>query len=91
MEKYKYEVSFKDLSDQKEIKFNSTNHDDVFNIISRFRDLDINVSSDDKIAFIVGLKLFIETILKNKNEKPFNELFPMLKDMMKVVKSSFKE
>ncbi|MCI6989187.1 MAG: DUF3861 domain-containing protein [Campylobacter sp.] len=92
MNKYQYEVFIKALNldkfedeFQKEAKFISTNHDNIFRIIELFKNSDLKISDDDKASFAVGLKLFIEIIFKNKNEALFKELFPIAKSTMQII------
>jgi hypothetical protein len=69
------------------LQFNVGNHDDIFEIVERLRrrsDFDENAST----ALAVGLKLFSEVMLENRNSPLFEDLMPHFSSFMKKLKST---
>lgn len=82
------ELSLKDGSDgTKTLGFNFENHDDLFQILDVIKSK--NVFSNEQTAneFALGLKLFTEVMLKNKQHSLFEELRPAIMEFMKKLKS----
>jgi hypothetical protein len=82
------ELSLKDGSDgTKTLEFNFENHDDLFQILDIIKSK--NVFSNEQTAneFALGLKLFTEVMLKNKQHSLFEELRPAIMEFMKKLKS----
>jgi hypothetical protein len=82
------ELSLKDGSDgTKTLEFNFENHDDLFQILDVIKSK--NVFSNEQTAneFALGLKLFTEVMLKNKQHSLFEELRPAIMEFMKKLKS----
>lgn len=76
--------------DQQPLVFTAQNHDDILSIVQRLRnglDFDENTSA----SFAVGLKLFTEVLLLNKEHPLFSELKPEMVTFMKKLKQSVKE
>ena len=46
----------------------------------------MQLDDQDTKALVIGLKLFSEVMLKNKDTEPFKELLPHFKDFMKELK-----
>lgn len=63
------------------------NHDDIFAIIERLRQKDPFNSSNQATEFAIGLKLFSEVMLKNRNHPFFEEFAPAFGALMKKIKS----
>ena len=67
------------------------NHDEIFKIIEIMKDKnpfdDVNQSTE----FAIGLKIFLEVVMKNKNNPLFEELLPAMKSFMPKLKASLKE
>lgn len=63
------------------------NHDDLFNIFDIIKSKSIFEDESTAIEFALGLKLFTEVILKNKQNVLFNELRPAIMEFMKKLKS----
>jgi hypothetical protein len=63
------------------------NHDNLFDIIEKLQQRnhfdDVNQSTE----FAIGLKLFSEVMLRNKENPLFEEMLPAFKDFMKKLKS----
>ncbi|MEK1926725.1 MAG: DUF3861 domain-containing protein [Rhizobium giardinii] len=66
--------------------FQTTNHDDLFKILSAVRQRRL-LPDDDAAEFTIGLKLFAEVLIKHRSHTPFKELFPHIGSFMKSLKS----
>ncbi len=77
-------VEGSDCQDKK-ITFDITLHEDVFNIIGKLQEKG-KIPSNDAAAFGLGLKLFTEVILKNKDCDLCASLRPHLTQIMKEIK-----
>jgi hypothetical protein len=66
--------------------FSARNHDDLFAIVERIKSRGL-LNNDDSAAFAVGLKLFSEIILENRDQPFFKELSAPMGEMMKMIKS----
>lgn len=84
---YLHEIGLKDGTQTgKSIEFDFENHDNILNLIEQTQD---NFGFEDKsqnIEFILGLKLFSEVILKNRNNPLFEEFSPAFGQFMKKLK-----
>ena len=65
--------------------FETKNHDDIFKIVEKMESK-IQLDNQDTKALVIGLKLFSEVMLKNRDSKPFKELLPHFKNFMKELK-----
>ncbi len=84
MNSYRYRVTLEKIAGQKgevvvgeQLSFEALNHDDIFPIVERMRgrgDLD----ADTAAALAVGLKLFSEVVLQNRQREPFAGVRPAL-------------
>ncbi len=63
------------------------NHDDIFKIIEMAQDKKLFVDSNEGVEFAIGLKLFSEVMLKNRNYELFQEFVPAFKGFMMKLKS----
>ena len=69
------------------LEFEVENHDDIFAIARRMSgklDLDENATN----AFALGLKLFGETILKNRDNPLFAQIKPSMGEFMRALKGN---
>ncbi|WP_293946896.1 MULTISPECIES: DUF3861 domain-containing protein [unclassified Sphingobacterium] len=83
------ELGLKDGSqEQRSIKFEFENHDNILSLIEKTKDSGRFENKSDNIEFIVGLKLFSEVMLRNKDNPLFKEFLPAFKDFMKELKST---
>lgn len=88
----KYSVSFteNELKDgttgEKSIEFNFENHDNVFHIIDIIQDRKVFPTEDENTQFVIGLKLFGDVMMRNKNNPLFEELQPAFIQFMKKLK-----
>ncbi|RYF59568.1 MAG: DUF3861 family protein [Cytophagaceae bacterium] len=63
------------------------NHDEIFGIIERLQAVDPFDDSAQATEFAIGLKLFSEVMVKNRNNPLFEELMPAFSSFMKRLKS----
>jgi hypothetical protein len=64
------------------------NHDNIFEIIERMKKRNRFKKEQDSIEFAIGLKLFSEVMLKNKDNPLFEDFRPAFGSMMKKLKSA---
>ncbi|SFR50634.1 protein of unknown function [Maribacter aquivivus] len=69
------------------IEFEFGNHDNIFNIIERMKKRNRFKTEQDSVEFAIGLKLFSEVMLKNKDNPLFEDFRPAFGAMMKKLKS----
>ena len=62
------------------------NHDDIFQIIDRLEGRQIFATPGQATEFAIGLKLFGEVMLKNREHPLFAELRPAFSEFMKRLK-----
>lgn len=93
----KYRITLEHLRSPKDLGLNETidfefeNHDEIFSIIERIRDNNPFDNENQAVEFAVGLKLFSEVMLKNRDNELFEELMPAFGSFMKKLKASVKE
>lgn len=93
MKQNRYRIQIEQIEDTKgqpvsrdPLSFEVGNHDDVFLIVELMRareDFDQNTST----AFAIGLKLFSEVMLENKEHPLFEDFRPDFVQFMKKLKS----
>lgn len=82
------ELKLKDGSEgTKNISLEFDNHDNIFNIFEVIRSRQIFEDENTSTKFVLGLKLFTEVMLKNKQHPLFEELRPAITEFMKKLKS----
>lgn len=82
------EVSLKDGSKgTKTLSFDFENHDDLFQIFEAVHSKKIFSDEETANEFALGLKLFTEVMLKNKQHALFEDLKPAIGEFMKKLKS----
>ncbi|MCT3744690.1 DUF3861 domain-containing protein [Elizabethkingia anophelis] len=88
--KYKIHLQELELKDGtqmgKSIEFDFENHDDIFKIIEQTKDTNRFRTQNENIQFIIGLKLFSEVMINNKNSPLFDDFIPAFKAFMKKLK-----
>jgi len=62
------------------------NHDEVFSIIEKLQDKDPFGDKEQSAQFAIGLKMFSEVMLKNKDNELFSKFLPEFKDFMAKLK-----
>lgn len=83
------ELSLKDGSEgTKEVYFDFDNHDDLFQIFEVIKSKKVFDNEQTAHEFALGLKLFTEVMLKNKQHPLFEDLRPAIMEFMKKLKSS---
>lgn len=65
-----------------------TNHDEIFSIIERIQNKNLFQSREQAAEFAIGLKMFSEVMLKNRNLPLFEEFLPAFGDFMKKLKGA---
>lgn len=63
------------------------NHDNIFNIINTIKSKNIFDDENHSTEFAIGLKMFTEVVLKNRDLELFKELQPAIGEFMKKLKS----
>lgn len=63
------------------------NHDNVFSIIEYLQQKDPFNDQQEATQFAIGLKMFSEVMLKNKNNPLFEDLMPCFGAFMKKLKA----
>ena len=72
---------------EKQLELTFDNHDDLFEIVERLQEKDPFGDKSQAIEFAIGLKMFSEIMLKNRNHPLFEELKPAFGSFMKRLKS----
>lgn len=92
MKQHRYRLTLEYLADpdgvaqeRKPLCFETGNHDDIFFIVERMRARG-DFSGDQAAAFGVGLKLFSEVMLENKDNPLFASFLPEFINFMKELK-----
>ncbi|OTG86770.1 hypothetical protein B9T31_07205 [Acinetobacter sp. ANC 4558] len=97
MKQHQYHVTVQHLTDLKgepshykeNLQFNVGNHDDIFAIVERLNRA--KIFNDETIpAFAVGLKLFSEVMLENREHPIFQDFQPAFMQFMKNLKQNIK-
>jgi len=63
------------------------NHDNIFNIIQKLQERELFNDVNQGAEFAIGLKMFSEVMLRNKENPLFEDFQPAFKDFMKKLKS----
>ncbi|MEN8746728.1 MAG: DUF3861 domain-containing protein [Wenyingzhuangia sp.] len=64
------------------------NHDNIFAIIEKMKKRDRFKTEQDSVEFAIGLKLFSEVMLKNRDNPLFEDFRPAFGELMKKIKSA---
>lgn len=88
-----YKITLESLDSQNEqenglqqICFEFENHDDLFKIIEMAKSKNIFDNENQATEFALGLKLFTEVVLKNKENPLFEDLKPAIGAFMQKLK-----
>jgi hypothetical protein len=76
-----------DTEPARELGIQFDNHDEIFGIIQKIKDKNIFEDPSEATQFALGLKLFSEVKLKNRNNPLFEELNEVFPIFMKKLKS----
>nr|WP_174506976.1 DUF3861 domain-containing protein [Acinetobacter sp. Marseille-Q1620] len=98
MKQHQYHVTVQHIADAKgqasiyteDLQFNVGNHDDIFKIVERLQNAKLFDAETTK-AFAVGLKLFSEVMLENREHVLFQEFAPAFGQFMKNLKQNVKK
>lgn len=93
MKQHQYRITVEHLADQNgnastystPLQFETGNHDDIFAVVSRLRQRP-DIDDRSATALAVGLKLFGEVMLENRQHPLFAELLPHFGEFMKKLK-----
>ena len=84
MNSYRYRVTLEKIAGQKgeavegeKLAFEVPNHDDILPIVERMKGRG-DLEADAAAALAVGLKLFGEVVLENRQRAPFADVRPAL-------------
>lgn len=90
---YKYRLTLEGIADpegaplaKEPVTLEFLNHDELFSIIDRLKERDHFNDPDQAVEFAIGLKLFTEVMLRNRNHPLFEELYPAIGPFMKKLK-----
>lgn len=83
--KYRITVEALDSPARDSMQFDVENHDDILVVVEKMSGRE-EFSGDDAKAFGVGLKLFSEVMLKNKQAPLFANFIPHFVNFMKELK-----
>jgi hypothetical protein len=70
------------------IELEFDNHDNIFTIVERMKQRNLFQTENQAAEFAIGLKLFSEVMLKNRENELFSEFRPAFSDFMKKLKST---
>jgi len=70
------------------IELEFDNHDNIFTIIERMKKRNLFHTENQAIEFAIGLKMFSEVMLKNRENELFSELRSAFSEFMKKLKST---
>ena len=85
MKQHQYEITVKHVADAQgnpsayteTLQFTAYNHDDLFKVLQHIQKGNL-LEGEKATAFAIGLKLFGETLLENKNHPLFKEMFSQI-------------
>jgi len=81
------EIELKDGTQTgKSIELEFENHDNIFSLIEMTKDSDRFENKTHNTQFILGLKLFSEVMIRNRNNPLFEDFAPSFKEFMKKLK-----
>jgi hypothetical protein len=92
MKGHLYQITVEHLEDAKgnavtssPLVFKARNHDDLFPIVEKMKTKQ-GIDASDAEALAIGLKLFGEVMLKNRNDELFSQLQPHFREFIKALK-----
>ncbi|GLU44382.1 DUF3861 domain-containing protein [Allomuricauda sp. NBRC 101325] len=85
------ELTLKDgSSPEGTLEFEFQNHDNILDLVDLIKDKALFQDKNENIEFLIGLKLFSEVMLRNKNNPMFEDMLPEFGKFMKKFKSQVK-
>lgn len=75
------------LAPSNKIELEFENHDDIFKIIELVKGKKIFAKDSEAAEFTIGLKLFSEVVLRNRELPLFKDLKPAIAEFMKKLKA----
>lgn len=85
---YKYQVEFKSETNGA-LTLDITSHDDIFEKLAMINGK-LNILPNDEQAFLIGVKMMGEVILRYRDEPFFQSLKQPMKEIMTILKSNVK-
>lgn len=90
----KYRITLEEIALKNESEFPNEpltvefdNHDDIFKIIRSIKGKKMFETDNQAVEFAIGLKMFSEVMLKNRNHELFTDFRPAFGEFMKKLKS----
>lgn len=90
---HEYEITFKHLKnnkgeilDNKVVDFVFANHDDIDVILEKLGEKNLFNDAEQTKQFVIGLKLFGDIMMRNKDMELFSEIQPAFISFMKKLK-----
>lgn len=98
MKQHEYQVTVKHIADAKgnpstypeSLQFKAFNHDDIFLIVEKLQQSQL-VDDESAKAFAVGLKLFGEVLLENRENPLFKDFLPQFIGFIKALKQNSRQ
>jgi hypothetical protein len=82
------ELANGELGNDEPIQLEFDNHDEVFSIIKRMLQKNLFSDNNETMVFTIGLKMFSEVMVKNRNNPLFQELLPAFRLFMEKLKQN---
>lgn len=86
---YSYQVELKENNFDHQTSFEIYSHDDIFEKLAII-DKKLSISIEDTQAFLIGIKMAGEIILKHKDHPLFSQLKAPMREIMTTIKSNAK-
>lgn len=89
---FKYKILLQEIETKegtksdRQVQFDFSNHDDILQIIAQTQNQDRFKEKGDNQEFVLGLKLFSEVMLRNKENELFADFLPEFAQFMKKLK-----
>ena len=81
-------LSLKDeLAEKSNIQVEFENHDEIFTIIESLKEKNPFGDKNQAVEFAIGIKLFTEVMIRNRQHPLFDDFFPQVQTFMKKIKN----
>jgi hypothetical protein len=92
---YKYRVNFISVNDEietenKALNFEIANHDNLFKLLALIQGK-LNLTPPEEQAFLLGLKMFSEILIKNRHDPLFRQMKQPMGEIMALLKGHIKK